>query len=184
MTTNRRTVPALEATTQPDCVAVIDIGSNSLRLVVYDAPRRAARTLLNEKVMCGLGRGLEKTDRLNPEGVTLAKANLQRFIALARALVFGPSLLLMDEPLGALDKSLREQMQLEIKRVQAATGVTILSVTHDQDEALAMSDRIVVMDKGRVEVVGSPQGIYERPASRMVAVDCRGLHRPDQAADH
>lgn len=93
----------------------------------------------------------------------------QQRVALARALVFGPSLLLMDEPLGALDKSLREQMQLEIKRVQAATGVTILSVTHDQDEALAMSDRIVVMDKGRVEVVGSPQGIYERPASRMVA---------------
>ncbi len=70
---------------QPDCVAVIDIGSNSLRLVVYDAPRRAAHTLLNEKVMCGLGRGLEKTGLLNPKGVTLAKANLQRFTALARA---------------------------------------------------------------------------------------------------
>jgi exopolyphosphatase/guanosine-5'-triphosphate,3'-diphosphate pyrophosphatase len=83
--TNRRPAPAIEATTQPDCVAVIDIGSNSLRLVVYDAPRRAARTLLNEKVMCGLGRGLEKTDRLSAEGVALAKANLQRFIALARA---------------------------------------------------------------------------------------------------
>src|SRR5215469_8079820 len=83
--TNSRPAPAIEATTQPDCVAVIDIGSNSLRLVVYDAPRRAARTLLNEKVMCGLGRGLEKTDRLNAEGVALAKTNLQRFIALARA---------------------------------------------------------------------------------------------------
>ncbi|HEY3918371.1 MAG TPA: Ppx/GppA family phosphatase [Stellaceae bacterium] len=83
--TNRRPATAIEATTQPDCVAVIDIGSNSLRLVVYDAPRRAARTLLNEKVMCGLGRGLEKTDRLNADGVALAKANLQRFIALARA---------------------------------------------------------------------------------------------------
>src|SRR5690348_5244816 len=83
--TNRRPAPAIEATTQPDCVAVIDIGSNSLRLVVYDAPRRAARTLLNEKVMCGLGRGLEKTDRLNADGVALAKINLQRFIALARA---------------------------------------------------------------------------------------------------
>ncbi len=83
--TNRRTAPAIEATTQPDCVAVIDIGSNSLRLVVYDAPRRAARTLLNEKVMCGLGRGLEKSDRLNPDGVALAKTNLQRFVALARA---------------------------------------------------------------------------------------------------
>src|SRR5215469_6259245 len=83
--TNSRPAPAIEATTQPDCVAVIDIGSNSLRLVVYDAPRRAARTLLNEKVMCGLGRGLEKTDRLNADGVALAKINLQRFIALARA---------------------------------------------------------------------------------------------------
>jgi len=83
--TNRRSAPAIEATTQPDCVAVIDIGSNSLRLVVYDAPRRAARTLLNEKVMCGLGRGLENTDRLNADGVALAKTNLQRFIALARA---------------------------------------------------------------------------------------------------
>jgi len=93
----------------------------------------------------------------------------QQRIALARALVFGPSLLLMDEPLGALDKSLREQMQREIKRVQAATGVTILSVTHDQDEALAMSDRIVVMDKGQVEVVGTPLEIYEQPPNRMVA---------------
>jgi exopolyphosphatase/guanosine-5'-triphosphate,3'-diphosphate pyrophosphatase len=82
---NRRPAPAIEATTHPDCIAVIDIGSNSLRLVVYDGPRRAARTLLNEKVMCGLGRGLEKTDRLNAEGVSLAKANLQRFVTLARA---------------------------------------------------------------------------------------------------
>jgi len=93
----------------------------------------------------------------------------QQRVALARALVFGPSLLLMDEPLGALDKSLREQMQLEIKRIQAATGVTIISVTHDQDEALAMSDRIVLMEKGRVEVVDTPLGIYQRPGSRMVA---------------
>lgn len=93
----------------------------------------------------------------------------QQRVALARALVFGPSLLLMDEPLGALDKSLREQMQLEIKRVQAATGVTIISVTHDQDEALAMSDRIVVMEKGRVETVAPPTEIYQRPANRMVA---------------
>ncbi len=70
---------------QPDSIAVIDIGSNSLRLVVYDAPRRSAHTLLNEKVMCGLGRGLEKTGKLNAEGVALAKENLQRFVALARA---------------------------------------------------------------------------------------------------
>ena len=93
----------------------------------------------------------------------------QQRIALARALVFGPSLLLMDEPLGALDKSLREQMQLEIKRVQKATGVTILSVTHDQDEALAMSDRIVVMSKGKIEAVDAPTQVYERPPNRIVA---------------
>ena len=81
----RRLAPAIESATQPDSVAVIDIGSNSLRLVVYDAPRRAARALLNEKVMCGLGRGLERTGKLSPEGVALAKENLQRFVALARA---------------------------------------------------------------------------------------------------
>lgn len=81
----RRLAPAIDTSTRAAGIAVIDIGSNSLRLVVYDAPRRAARTLLNEKVMCGLGRGLEKTGKLNADGVALAKANLQRFIALARA---------------------------------------------------------------------------------------------------
>ena len=85
VTLSRRRASTVAASTQPDSVAVIDIGSNSLRLVVYDAPRRAAHTLLNEKVMCGLGRGLERTGRLNPEGVVQAKANLQRFVALARA---------------------------------------------------------------------------------------------------
>ncbi len=85
MTTPRRHAPAKGPSAQPDSVAVIDIGSNSLRLVVYDAPRRAAHMLLNEKVMCGLGRGLERSGKLNVEGVALAKANLQRFIALARA---------------------------------------------------------------------------------------------------
>jgi len=81
----RRFAPALRAAAQPHSVAVIDIGSNSLRLVLYDAPRRAAHTLLNEKVMCGLGRGLERTGKLNAEGVALATENLQRFVALARA---------------------------------------------------------------------------------------------------
>lgn len=85
MTIPRRLVPAPQASSQPNSVAIIDIGSNSLRLVVYDAPRRAAAMLLNEKVMCGLGRGLEKTGRLNADGVALATENLQRFITLARA---------------------------------------------------------------------------------------------------
>lgn len=83
MTRRLASTPHMAA--QPDSVAVIDIGSNSLRLVLYDAPRRAAHTLLNEKVMCGLGRGLERTGKLNGEGVTLAIDNLQRFVALARA---------------------------------------------------------------------------------------------------
>ena len=82
---SRRLAPALHGAAQPHSVAVIDIGSNSLRLVLYDAPRRAAHTLLNEKVMCGLGRGLERTGKLNAEGVELATENLQRFVALARA---------------------------------------------------------------------------------------------------
>ncbi len=93
----------------------------------------------------------------------------QQRIALARALVFDPDLLLMDEPLGALDKNLREQMQFELTRLHAALGVTILYVTHDQEEALTMSDRIALMNKGRIVQVGSPEELYERPANRFVA---------------
>jgi putative spermidine/putrescine transport system ATP-binding protein len=93
----------------------------------------------------------------------------QQRIALARALVFEPSLLLMDEPLGALDKYLRERMQLEIKRIQEATGVTIIYVTHDQQEALVLSDRIVVLHGGRVRMDGSPLEVYEQPIDSFVA---------------
>lgn len=93
----------------------------------------------------------------------------QQRIALARALVFEPALLLMDEPLGALDRYLRERMQLEIKRIQEATGVTILYVTHDQQEALVLSDRIIVMEGGRVRMDGPPVDVYERPADSFVA---------------
>lgn len=93
----------------------------------------------------------------------------QQRVALARALVFKPSLLLLDEPLGALDKSLREQMQIEIKRIQKTLGVTTIFVTHDQTEAMSMSDRIVVFDKGEIEQVAEPLELYHRPASRFVA---------------
>ncbi len=93
----------------------------------------------------------------------------QQRIALARALVFEPALLLMDEPLGALDKYLRERMQLEIKRIQEATGVTIIYVTHDQQEALVLSDRIIVLDGGRIRMDGAPLEVYERPADGFVA---------------
>lgn len=93
----------------------------------------------------------------------------QQRVALARALVFNPPILLMDEPLGALDKNLREAMQLEIKEIQENLHITTIYVTHDQSEALTMSDRIVVMDKGRVEQVGKPEDLYERPSNRFVA---------------
>lgn len=93
----------------------------------------------------------------------------QQRIALARALVFEPSLVLMDEPLGALDKQLREHMQLEIKHLHERLGVTVVYVTHDQGEALTMSDRIAVFDKGRIQQLGNPTDLYERPANPFVA---------------
>jgi putative spermidine/putrescine transport system ATP-binding protein len=83
--------------------------------------------------------------------------------------VFEPSLLLLDEPLGALDKNRREQMQIEIKRIQRALGVTTVFVTHDQSEAMSMSDRIVVFDKGRIEQAATPLDIYHRPQTKFVA---------------
>ena len=93
----------------------------------------------------------------------------QQRVALARALVFDPDIVLMDEPLGALDKQLREQLQLEIKHIHDGLGVTIVYVTHDQSEALTLSDRIAVFKDGRVEQVGSPAEIYERPTRAFVA---------------
>ena len=93
----------------------------------------------------------------------------QQRVALARALVYEPSILLLDEPLGALDKNLREEMQYEIRRIQQSLGITTISVTHDQQEAITMSDRIAIMRAGRIEQVGTPAEIYERPATRFVA---------------
>ena len=93
----------------------------------------------------------------------------QQRVALARALVNEPAVLLLDEPLGALDLKLRKQMQLELMRIQREVGVTFVYVTHDQEEALVMSDRIAVMSQGKVEQIGYPEDIYERPATRFVA---------------
>ncbi len=93
----------------------------------------------------------------------------QQRVALARALVTEPSVLLLDEPLGALDLKLRQEMQLELKRLQRELNITFLYVTHDQEEALRLSDRLAVMHQGRVLQVGTPQEIYERPATRFVA---------------
>jgi putative spermidine/putrescine transport system ATP-binding protein/spermidine/putrescine transport system ATP-binding protein len=93
----------------------------------------------------------------------------QQRVALARAVVVEPALLLLDEPLGALDKSLRQSMQVELRALQRRLGITTVMVTHDQDEALTMSDRIVIMRDGRIEQVGRPEEVYQRPASRFTA---------------
>ena len=93
----------------------------------------------------------------------------QQRVALARALVTRPAVLLLDEPLGALDKKLRDHMKIELKRLQREVGITTIYVTHDQEEALTMSDRIAVMNRGRVEQVAAPRGLYERPATAFVA---------------
>ena len=93
----------------------------------------------------------------------------QQRVALARALVNRPAVLLLDEPLGALDLKLRKQMQLELKRIQSEVGITFIYVTHDQDEAMTMSDRIAVMNAGRIEQLGSPRDVYEVPGTSFVA---------------
>ncbi|MBI2763642.1 MAG: ABC transporter ATP-binding protein [Chloroflexi bacterium] len=90
-------------------------------------------------------------------------------VALARALVNKPAVLLLDEPLGALDLKLRKQMQVELKRIQADVGITFIYVTHDQEEAMTMSDRIAVMNRGKYEQLGDPETLYERPATEFVA---------------
>lgn len=93
----------------------------------------------------------------------------QQRVALTRALVFEPKVILMDEPLGALDKQLREEMQLEIRALHKRLGLTIVFVTHDQSEALTMSDRIAIFDKGRIAQIGAPADVYDRPENRFVA---------------
>jgi spermidine/putrescine transport system ATP-binding protein len=93
----------------------------------------------------------------------------QQRVALARALVNNPRVLLLDEPLGALDLKLRKQMQVELKRIQSEIGITFIFVTHDQEEAMTMSDRIAVMRLGRIEQLGRPEELYERPATSFVA---------------
>jgi len=93
----------------------------------------------------------------------------QQRIALARALVTRPRLLLLDEPLGALDKRLRQQMQIELKQIQREVGITTIFVTHDQEEALTLSDRIAIFDEGKVVQAGNPHAVYERPATAFAA---------------
>jgi ABC-type Fe3+/spermidine/putrescine transport system ATPase subunit len=129
-------------------------------------------------------RGVDRADRSRQVAESLAMVRLsgyegryprqlsggqQQRVALARAMVFRPRLLLMDEPLGALDKQLRESLQIEIRRLHAELGITFVYVTHDQEEALTMSDRIAVMNEGVVAQLGAPEELYNRPISRFVA---------------
>jgi spermidine/putrescine ABC transporter ATP-binding subunit len=93
----------------------------------------------------------------------------QQRVALARAFVFEPEILLLDEPLGALDRKLREQLQVELRQLQRSLGITTILVTHDQEEALSLSDRIVVLDQGRVQQIATPEDAYLRPSNRFVA---------------
>jgi spermidine/putrescine transport system ATP-binding protein len=99
----------------------------------------------------------------------MLSGGMQQRVALARALVNLPKVLLLDEPLGALDLKLRKGLQVELKRIQREVGITFVYVTHDQEEALTMSDRIAVMNRGRVEQVATPEEVYDRPATTFVA---------------
>ncbi len=110
-----------------------------------------------------------KLDQLGARAPRQLSGGQQQRVALARALVNRPRVLLLDEPLGALDLKLRKQMQLELKHLQTELGITFVYVTHDQEEALTMSDRIVLMRQGRIEQLGTPRELYDRPASRYVA---------------
>lgn len=129
--------------------------------------RKIERAQIERRV--GEALSLVQLDAHGSRMPTQLSGGQQQRVALARALVFEPPVLLMDEPLGALDKKLREQLQIEIKSLQQRLGVTVIYVTHDQEEALIMSDRIAVMNNGQVAQVGSPLSLYREPASPFVA---------------
>lgn len=129
--------------------------------------KKVSKDVIDQKVMKMLRLiGLEGYEDKN---TTLLSGGQQQRVAIARALVNEPKVLLLDEPLAALDLKLRKEMQYELKRIQQEVGITFIFVTHDQEEALTMSDKIVVMKNGEIQQVGSPQDIYNEPANRFVA---------------
>ena len=129
--------------------------------------RRLAKATIETRVAEALALvGLVGYDARRPSQLS---GGQQQRVALARAIVFEPRLLLLDEPFGALDRKLREQMQVEVKAIQRRLGVTTIFVTHDQEEALVLSDRIAVMEGGRIAQIGTPAEIYRRPIDRFVA---------------
>jgi spermidine/putrescine transport system ATP-binding protein len=129
--------------------------------------RRVDKRQINDRVH-GMLELVDLTGKEKRRPRELSGGQQQR-VALARALVNEPRALLLDEPLGALDLQLRQNMQIELKRIQREVGITFVYVTHDQGEALTMSDRLVVMNKGRIEQLGAPREVYEQPATRFVA---------------
>ncbi len=129
--------------------------------------KKMSKDVIEQKVMKMLRLiGLEDFEKKN---VTLLSGGQQQRVAIARALVNEPKVLLLDEPLGALDLKLRKEMQYELKRIQREVGITFIYVTHDQEEALTMSDKIVVMKDGEIQQIGSPEDIYNEPVNRYVA---------------
>ncbi len=132
-------------------------------LKMRGVPRAERRKVAGEMLeRVGLGQMVDRKPREMSGGQ-------QQRVALARALVFKPDALLLDEPLGALDKNMREKMQYEIKELQKSLGISVLFVTHDQEEAMSMSDRIAVMNNGRIVQIGSPSDVYKRPQTKFVA---------------
>ena len=141
---------------------------NVLDNVAYGLKQRGLRKPAREnkaREALGLVR-LEQLERRKPRQLS---GGQQQRVALARALVMEPKVLLLDEPLGALDLRVRKQLQIELKRIQHSVGITFVYVTHDQEEALVMSDRVAVMHAGKIEQLGPPREIYDEPASRFVA---------------
>jgi spermidine/putrescine ABC transporter ATP-binding subunit len=129
--------------------------------------RRTPRAEIERRVRAALA--LVRLDTRAEHRPAQLSGGMQQRVALARALVYEPRVLLLDEPLAALDKKLREEMRGELREIQRSVGITTIFVTHDQAEALGLSDRIAVMHGGRIEQLGAPREIYERPATRFVA---------------
>jgi spermidine/putrescine transport system ATP-binding protein len=136
--------------------------------VAYGLKQRGLRKSAREARALELLRLVKLEQLANRKPRQLSGGQQQR-VALARALVLAPKVLLLDEPLGALDLKVRKGLQIELKRIQSEIGITFVYVTHDQEEALAMSDRVAVMNEGKIEQLGPPREIYDTPATRFVA---------------
>ncbi|NKB76092.1 MAG: polyamine ABC transporter ATP-binding protein [Gammaproteobacteria bacterium] len=140
------------------------VGENiGFGLIMQDKPKKEVRSTVSEMLK------LVQMEELRDRRTDQISGGQQQRVALARALAPRPRVLLLDEPLSALDYKLRKGMQIELKRLQSETGITFIFVTHDQEEALTMSDRIAVMSNGSVLQVGPPQEIYDHPSTRFVA---------------